>query len=51
MPKNFEKGSEAAKEYMRKVREGRKLKNNYKKMKGHENLVMTDTAEIAVPKT
>ena len=47
----FEKGSEAAKEHMRKVREGRKLKNNYEKMKGHEDLVMTNTAEIAVPKT
>mgnify|MGYP000845983290 CR=1 FL=1 len=50
MPK-FEKGSEAAKEHMRKVREGRKLKNNYEKMKNHEDLIMTNTAEIAVPKT
>jgi hypothetical protein len=47
----LEKGSEAAKEHMRKVREGRKLKNNYEKMKGHENLVMTNTAKITVPKT
>ena len=30
MPK-FEKGSEAAKEHMRKVREGRILTNNYEK--------------------
>ena len=28
MPKNFEKGSEAAKEHMRKVREGRKKKES-----------------------
>ena len=44
MPK-FEKGSEAAKEHMRKVREGRKLQNNYEKMKGHEDLIMTNTAK------
>jgi hypothetical protein len=36
---------------MKSIREGRKLKTNYEKMKGHENLVMTNTAEIAVPKT
>ena len=50
MPR-FEKGSDEAKAYMKSIREGRKLTNNYEKMKGHENLVMTNTAEIAVPKT
>ena len=50
MPR-FTKGSDEAKAYMKSIREGRKLKNNYEKMKGHENLVMTNTAEIAVPKT
>ena len=50
MPR-FEKGSDEAKAYMKSIREGRKLKNNYEKMKEHENLVMTNTAEIAVPKT
>ena len=50
MPR-FEKGSDEAKAYMKSIREGRKLTKNYEKMKGHENLVMTNTAEIAVPKT
>ena len=50
MPR-FEKGSDEAKAYMKSIREARKLTNNYEKMKGHENLVMTNTAEIAVPKT
>ena len=50
MPR-FEKGSEEAKAYMKSIREARKLKTNYEKMKGHENLIMTNTAEIAVPKT
>ena len=50
MPR-FEKGSDEAKAYMKSIREGRKLKNNYEKMKGHEDLIMTNTAEIAVPKT
>ncbi len=50
MPR-FTKGSDEAKAYMKNIREGRKLKVNYEKMKGHENLVMTNTAEIAVPKT
>ena len=47
----FQKNSEEAKEHMRKVREGRKLTKNYEKMKGHEDLIMTNTSEIAVPKT
>ena len=50
MPR-FEKGSEEAKAYMKSIREGRKLKTNYEKMKGHEDLIMTNTAQIAVPKT
>ena len=50
MPR-FEKGSEEAKAYMKSIREARKLKTNYEKMKGHGNLIMTNTAEIAVPKT
>ena len=50
MPR-FQKNSEEAKEHMRKVREGRKLTKNYEKMKGHEDLIMTNTSEIAVPKT
>jgi hypothetical protein len=50
MPR-FEKGSDEAKAYMKSIREARKLTNNYEKMKGHENLVMTNTAKIAVPKT
>ena len=50
MPR-FEKGSDEAKAYMKSIREGRKLTNNYEKMKGHENLVMTNTAKFAVPKT
>ena len=50
MPR-FTKGSDEAKAYMKSIREGRKLKNNYEKMKGHEDLIMTNTAKIAVPKT
>jgi len=50
MPR-FEKGSDEAKAYMKSIREGRKLKTNYEKMKGQENLIMTNTAEFAVPKT
>ena len=50
MPR-FEKGSDEAKAYMKSIREGRKLTNNYEKIKGLENLVMTNTAEIAVAKT
>ena len=50
MPR-FEKGSDEAKAYMKSIREGRKLKVNYEKMKNHENLILTNTAEIAVPKT
>ena len=50
MPR-FEKGSDEAKAYMKSIREARKLTNNYEKMKGHEDLIMTNTAEIAVPKT
>ena len=50
MPR-FEKGSDEAKAYMKSIREARKLTNNYEKMKGHENLIMTNTAEITVPKT
>jgi hypothetical protein len=50
MPR-FEKGSDEAKAYMKSIREARKLTNNYEKMKGHEKLVMTNTAKIAVPKT
>ncbi len=50
MPR-FEKGSDEAKAYMKSIREARKLKTNYEKMKGHEDLIMTNTAEIAVPKT
>ena len=50
MPR-FEKGSDEAKAYMKSIREGRKLKTNYEKMKGHEDLIMTNTAQIAVPKT
>ena len=47
----LEKGSEAAKEHMRKVREARKLTKNYENNKGHEDLIMTNSAEIAIPKT
>jgi len=50
MPR-FTKGSDEAKAYMKSIREGRKLKTNYEKMKGHEDLIMTNTAQIAVPKT
>ena len=50
MPR-FPKGSDEAKAYMKSIREARKLKTNYEKMKGHENLVMTNTAKITVPKT
>ena len=50
MPR-FEKGSDEAKAYMKSIREGRKLTNNYEKMKGHENLIMTNSAKFAVPKT
>ena len=50
MPR-FEKGSDKAKAYMKTIREGRKLKVSYEKMKGHENLILTNTAEFAVPKT
>ena len=50
MPR-FEKGSEEAKAYMKSIREGRKLTKNYEKNKGNEDLIMTNTAEIALPKT
>ncbi len=43
-------GSDEAKAYMKSIRQARKLTNNYEKMKGHENIVMTNTAQIAVPK-
>ena len=50
MPR-FEKGSEEAKAYMKSIREGRKLTKNYEQNKGHEDSIMTNTSEIALPKT